>query len=616
MDNHASPSRLSTIAAIGIVVAGLYFAQDVLIPLALATLLSFLLAPLVARLERWGLHRVPAVIGVVVLGMLVIVFLGWIVAGQVASIAADLPRYSDNLHSKLDLLRGRFGGMLTQATQTAHDIGEDLAQVAAPAVQAEEPPLRVRVDQPSLTPLETIRSTIGPLFSALAVAGIVVVFVIFMLLQREDLRDRFIRLVGGGEIPVTTHALDEASSKVSRYLLTMTFINGLHGTCVATGLALLGFPNFLLWGLLSMLLRFVPYFGPWIAAGFPVFLSLASDEGWTKPLETIGLFVVLELVSNNWIEPWLYGSRTGISPVAVLVSAVFWAWLWGGVGLVLATPLTVCLVVLGKYVPHLGFLAILLGDEPVMPPEVRLYQRLLAADTQEAWRVFEAALEEHSLVEAYDSVVLPALALAEQDHRRGQVEPATQTFLLEGLRDLVDEAGERANRPLSPGDASIASVAAAGAAAAPNGRELRVLCVPARGASDEIAARMLAQVVAQSGVDARPIAIDALAGELIEEIARNGADVVCLSAVPPTALAHVRYLYKRLSTRFPELPIVVGVWSPQVDRADIAARLGAHPNTTIAVSLAQARAAVAEALTPARQRLAAEVAPEPDRRPA
>ena len=592
MNGTGRTSPLITLASVALVVASLYLARDVLIPVALATLLAFLLAPPVARLERFGLRRTGSVLAVVGLSFVVVGLLGWLVAGQFTSVAEQLPQYADNLRERLATVREAVGGKLQEASETVEEIGKEITAEAAEEARADgEPePLQVAVAEPRMGPIEALGTTVGPLFSVLGFAGIVVIFVVFMLLAREDLRDRFIRLAGAGEIPLTTQALDEASRKVSRYLLLQTMINGAHGAAVAIGLGLIGHPNFLLWGLLSMLLRYIPYVGPWIAAAFPVFTALMSHEGWSMPLATISLFVVLELVSNNWVEPRVYGSRTGVSEVALLISAVFWTWLWGSVGLLLSTPLTVCLAVMGKYVPRLEFLWVLLGDEPVLPPEKRLYQRLLAADPEEAWKLIDGALSQRSLLEVYDTIVLPALALAEHDARRGVLDRRAQDLVLDNLLEIVDGAGEVARR--SPLEAR----AQAQAGPAP-----RVLCLPARDEADQISSRMLAQVLEQAGVDAEAASVHALASELVELVADRRADLVCVSSVPPTGLAHARYLCKRLCGRFAELPLVVGVWGADLDREGTLARIGCGANTAVAGTLAEARALALEALAPLRE---------------
>ena len=273
--------------------------------------------------------------------------------------------------------------------------------------------------------------------------GIVIILVVFFLVRREDLRDRFIRLVGKGQVTVTTQMLEDAATRVSRYLSMQFLINATFGISVGIGLYLIGVPNAILWGILAATLRFIPYIGPWIAAAMPIGLSMAISTGWVAPILTVGLFVVLELFSSNVMEPWLYGKNTGVSAVAVLVAAVFWTWLWGLVGLLLATPLTVCLLVIGKHVPQLSFLDILLGNEPVFEPKKRVYQRLLAGDQEEATELVDDDLENKPLVEVYDTVLIPALALtAETDWHRGELDEGRHKFILQSLKEMIQERGE------------------------------------------------------------------------------------------------------------------------------------------------------------------------------
>ena len=283
----------------------------------------------------------------------------------------------------------------------------------------------------------------GTLLEVLGTIGIVIVLVVFFLIRREDLRDRFIHLVGKGHVTVTTQMLEDAGARVSRYLSMLFLINVTFGISVGIGLYLIGVPNAILWGILAAALRFIPYIGPWIAAAMPIGLSMAISTGWVAPILTVGLFVVLELFSNNVLEPWLYGKNTGVSAVAVLVAAVFWMWLWGPVGLLLATPLTVCLLVVGKHVPQLSFLDILLGNEPVFEPKKRIYQRLLAGDQEEAAELLEDYLEHKPLAEVYDTVLIPALALAETHWHRGELNEGKHKFIMESLKEMIQDRVER-----------------------------------------------------------------------------------------------------------------------------------------------------------------------------
>jgi predicted PurR-regulated permease PerM len=368
------------LASIAVVVAALYLAKDLLVPLTLAVLLSFLLSPVCDWLERRRLSRIPAVLVTAILGFAVLGAAAWTAVVQITELAPKLPEYQNNLQAKLHSTNAYVSTALNKVTRTAQGFGQNLSQLE----QAEEPhgtserPFSVRVLPSPASPLQVIGGTFGTLLQMLGSTGIVIVLVVFFLIRREDLRDRFIRLAGRGHVTVTTQVLEDAATRLSRYLLTQFIINVAFGIAVAIGLYLIGVPNAILWGILATILRFIPYIGGWIAAAMPIGLSLAISLNWLAPILTVGLFVALELFTNNVMEPWLYGKNTGVSAVAVLVAAIFWTWLWGIVGLLLATPLTVCLLVIGKHVPQLSFLDTLLGNEPVFEPKKRVYQRLLA----------------------------------------------------------------------------------------------------------------------------------------------------------------------------------------------------------------------------------------------
>ena len=416
----------------------------------------------------------------------------------------------------------------------------------------------------------------------------VIVLVVFFLVRREDLRDRFIRLIGKGQVNVTIQMLEDAGTRVSRYLLMLLLINATFGLAVGIGLYLIGLPNAVLWGILATTLRFIPYIGPWIAAAMPIGLAMAISTGWVAPLLTIGLFVVLELLSNNVIEPWLYGTRTGVSPVAVLVAAVFWTWLWGVVGLLLATPLTVCLLVIGKHVPQLSFLDILLGNESVVEPTKRVYQRLVAGDQEEAAELVERYCVERPLVEVYDTMLISALALAETHWHRGELDEARHKFVLQSVKELVEDRGERQqeienaqNRKETDGDSSPVITA--------NPSPRCIVCLPAHTEADEIAGMMLSQLVAMPGclVQIVPVASDASElGDLIQQL---HADVVCISALPPAAGMHARHLCKRLRGRFPEAHLVVGLWTAQGDLNKAKERMGCGAAVQVVATLADAQ---------------------------
>jgi predicted PurR-regulated permease PerM len=657
-------SRFTILASVCVIVAALYFAQDVLMPLALAMLLSFLLTPVVKRLERFGLGRVPSVLIAVTALFAAIGVLGYVVGMQVIDLGENIDRYKTNIVAKVRWLKPDRGGVLeklgtaaaevqegiekpaatttTQPTQPAQATGRQRpaqpAQAAPPATQSSpDNPTYVTVVQPRASPMQTLARYLGFTLGPLGTAGIVLVFVFFMLLQREDLRNRLIRLAASGDssLTIATQALDDAANRISRYLLAQAIVNGTYGVAVSVGLWVIGatlgrndasgtenFPNVVLWGLLCALLRFIPYVGPWIAAAFPLLLSLAVYQGFAVFAAAAAMFIVIEIISNNLMEPLLYGSSTGMSTVAVLVSAVFWTWLWGAVGLLLATPLTVVLVVLGKYVPALGFLDVLLGSEPVLSPPSRLYQRLLALDGEES---IELAREfrdapDGSLEKVYEDVLLPALAMAEQDRHRGALDERRERFVRQTMREIVDELGDEERARLARASAAEVEQSARGEppeagmpavtsdragnghpqrVALPNDCTVNVVLLPAHDEADEIVNLMLAQLLELQGYCAFAISQDALASEMLDQIESRRADVVVVSALPPSAVAHARYLCKRVHARYPDVAMLVGVWSTKADPAKVKARITCVASVSLAMSLAEAQAQIQQLAQPA-----------------
>jgi len=571
------PSLL-TLASIVVVVAALYFAKVILFPIATAVLLAFLLSPLVNRLRKMGLPRVMAVMAVMLLSLAFVGGLGWVVVNQVNSIVNKLPEYRANLHEKVAAFRG-LQTQFKEATKTVTDLTSRAAETKADGSDRVQ---EVAIANPA--PLLEVMQPLGQVASVVGTIGVVFLFVVLMLIQKQDMRDRLMRLAGS-KLYLTTRALEEAGAKVSRYVLLTTIINGAHGVCIAAGLSLLGIPNAVLWGVLAALLRFIPYIGPWVGAAFPVALALAVFSGWTIPLLTIGLILVLELVSNNVVEPWVYGTGTGVSAGALLVAAVFWTWLWGIPGLFLATPLTVCLVVIGKHVPALGFLAVLLGDEAVLPPEARLYQRLLAADQEEASEVLLAQLEEKTLVEVFDDTLIPALVLAERDHHGGTLDDQTQMFVIQAMRELVEEAGDW-RRDLTRSEKRAEKEAEEPPPPPPEARPpVKALCVAADDEADHVVALMAAQVLRQVGFTADVVEVATLTGQLGRIVEEQGAQLVLISDVPPSGFAHVRYICKRLSVKSPDVSIIVGVWGSTLDAQKARQRLPEYGSLNLVKSL-------------------------------
>ena len=588
----APPASTQTILLIiTLIVVTLYLAADILIPIALAVLLGFVLTPIVSRLERWHLGRVPSVLAVVVLLFMAIIGFGAVVGSQLGDLAENLPTYQRNIHTKIQTLRTATsstgdGGALKQATDAFRDLQQELEKATAGEQPAAPPsgtttgttaspprrePVPVRLDQSDAGVFDLVRRILGPAMTPIAMAGLVLVFTIFMLLQREDLRDRLIRLVGSGDLSRTTEAMNDAGERVSRYLLMQVVVNVTYGIPIGIGLWLLGVPNPLLWGLMATVLRFIPFLGPVIASAFPILLSFAVDTGWTLPLLCIALFVAVELFSNNVVEPWLYGTATGLSSLAIIIAAVVWTTLWGPVGLLLATPLTVCLVVLGRHVPQLHFLEVMLGDRPVLPDEAKVYQRLLARDPVEATEITEERLGTETPVEMADSLLLPVLSLAEQDRQRGTLNPDGHQAVADGMASLLDELSETGTPPED----------------AP-----RVLCIGARNNLDEAAAGLLAYLLTGRGFRTDVIPCEKVLTRAIASLGTAGVDAVVLSSLNPSALGHSRRLLRRLRLHFgPRVPILLCLWSahpeaevPERARAETDADLVA---TGMAGALAQ-----------------------------
>jgi predicted PurR-regulated permease PerM len=603
MAHRRSASEISQLVALtaGVVaIATLYFARVVLVPFALAVLFSFLLSPLVRVLEKTRLPRAISVLLVVVISIAVVGSIGVVVTNQLIDVTNQLPNYKANIKKKVDSVHGSNRAALVRATEAVNELSKEVVETASarvpPARQhqpfgASEPagkPVEVQLVQATNSPWAFLYGWLG----TVGVAGIVLVFTVFMLLRREDLRNRFIRLVGHSHLNLMTQALDDASHRISKYLLLQFLVNASYGLVVGVGLHFIGLPNALLWGVIAAVLRFLPYVGPTIGALLPTVLSLAVFDGWTRSLMVVALFLFIEIIVANFLEPMLYGAQTGISSLAILVAAVFWTLLWGPVGLVLSTPLTVCLVVLGRHVPQLKFLHILLGDEPVLTPEAHFYQRLLAADHREARQVLEQHLDGKSLLELYDSVVIPALGLAERDRHQNDLDEAVERFICQSTRELIEELYEK-----SAEVEEMPAVAAEGhdlEDAASQGRIAlppKVVCVPARDEADEIVGTMLAQLLERNGREAQCISLGTTQ-EMLEQIVNENPDIVFLSALPPFALTYARTLYKKVRARLPDVSIFIGVWNfSEVDKLSTRLTLdsSARGVTTLRAALEEVR---------------------------
>lgn len=574
-------TALPTVATVVATVAALYFGREVFLPIAVALLLTFAIAPVVSALKRVGIPRLPAVIASVLGAFAALALFSFVVASQVSDLAQNIPVYQINILTKIRALKenGLGGGIISRLSGVIERVGQEIDRQEPQLPSATEAPKRDPIPVEIVShekPLEVLQNLVAPLISPLASASLVIVVVIFMLMEREDLRDRFIRLVGYGDLHRTTQALQDAGKRVGQYLLMQLTVNIVYAIPITIGLWVLGIPNALLWGMLALALRFVPYIGPIIGALLPLFLALAVAPGWSLLLWTGALFIVMELITGNVIEPWLYGSHTGLSPLAIIVAAIFWTWVWGPIGLVLSTPLTVCLVVLGRHVPQFEFLDVLFGNEPVLEPHARLYQRLLASDPEEATDHAEEMLEEKYLFEFYDQVAIPALLLAEQDRMRGVMDDDQRKQVAESALTLVanldDSAQEEADaeedeQPASSEEAPKGKAtegkgdADAEEVDLPDGSGISVLCAGGRGELDDAASAMLAQVLEVQGAETSRASFIDLEPLGIRRLDLDTVDAAVVGFLNRQSTKHARFVVRRLKRLNPKLRVGIVFWS-------------------------------------------------------
>ncbi len=592
-----SLSGTLTLLMSGVVVAALYFARDILVPFALAVLLSFLLAPAVRWLRRIGAGRVIAVAATVLIAFIAIFGFAAILAQEVSSLGPKLPEYRYNLEAKIRTLpRVAGSGLIEHASALLHQLHNELlrseAQLSPPAgsatnaganVAEASKPLPVEVQQPEPSPLQIAQSVVGPLLEPLATAGLVVVLVILILLKREDLRDRLLRLAGAADLHRTTEAMDDAARRVSRYLLMQLAVNTVGGLLIGCGLTVIGIPNAALWGILVVLLRFIPFLGIVIAACFPLALAIAVDPGWSLVAWTALLFIGTELIIANLVEPHLYGGSTGLSSVAVIIAAIFWTWLWGPVGLLLSTPLTACLVVLGQHVPQLRFLEVLLGNEPALTPEETFYQRMLANDPEEATEQAEEFAKETSLAEFFDTVAIPVLMRAQADSDRGALSAER--------RERLKEAFSRMLANLLEDSLPEADAAAEQESIGPEGGS--VVCIAGRNELDEAAALLLVHLLTLRGHSARVFSADALAPGAGALFVFKDAAIVCLSLLSTSSPARARHLVRRARRQAPRARLILGFWALQPEQLSLADAAA----DAVATSLGQAIADIEACLS-------------------
>ncbi|MEE7451462.1 hypothetical protein MRF4_28875 [Methylobacterium radiotolerans] len=603
---------LLTLAVGVVLVAALYFGREVFIPLVLAILLSFVLAPVVSLLRRLRLGRVPSVIIAVLLALAVLGGIGAVIGTQVAGLAGNLPQYRTTVQAKIAGLQqgwlGEANRVLQRFNHQVHDATQkaDAAGTTAEAGPAGDTPKAqlVRVEQPEPSPLALAEKVLGPIVSPLTDVGIVLVVVVFLLMQREDLRNRMIRLFGSSDLHRTTVAMDDAAGRLGTYFLAQLGMNATFGLIIGVGLWLIGVPNPLLWGVFSAIMRFIPYIGAIASGILPVALAAAVDPGWTMVIATAALFLIAEPIFGQVIEPLLYGHSTGLSPFAVIVSTLFWGFLWGPIGLILATPFTVCLVVLGRHVDSLEFFDVLLGDRPPLTPVENFYQRMLAGDPDEVRDVAEAMLKERSLSSYYDEVALKGLQLAANDYARGVVTPAqldniraSARSLVEDFEDHSDAEPARDDKAVNPSETPTLAErthtrteAVPGQAPPPEALpqawrgEAPVLCVAGRGPLDEASSAMLAQLLRKHGLGARVAPYQAVSRESIRDLDLTGVAMLCISYLDISGNpAHLRYLLERLKRRAPGVPVLVGLW-PVGEKVLTDAALGREVGADVYVS--------------------------------
>jgi predicted PurR-regulated permease PerM len=591
-------TRAAGMITAAIVVGALYVASEVLIPITLAALLTFILAPLVNLLRRVGIPRVPSIIATVLLALGIIVGVGTVIGTQVADLFAQLPRYQNTLESKITKLRDATLAPLSGAITRFESRQEQQPQSSpgnSSASSAPEKPLPVIVQQPPPSPVQIGAKVLGPILHPVATVIIMVVVTMFALLYREDIRDRAIRVFGSHDLSRTTSAMDDAGEGLSRYFIAQLGINAAFGMVVSIGTYFIGLPHPILWGVMGAVLRFVPYIGAWIAAALPTLVAAAIEPGWSMALLTIGLYVITEFLAGQVLEPLLYGHSTGLSPIAVVVAAIFWTWLWGPIGLIISTPLTLCAVVLGRHVEQLSFIDILLGSRPALRPSESLYQRLLADNADEAEEQLEELAGEHSLMNYYENVAVEALQLASSDFRAGKLSHSDAERFRSNFEELIDfaqELGENEDAKRQPASAGPAPASGT-----------HILCLSGRGPFDGLAAAMLSQLIEREAIAATTSIAKASSREKLVSLETKNVAVICVIYLDARAVpANARLLVRRLRQRNPVAKIVFGlVQKSAVASQEKLSNLGADEYaSSLEDMLAIARSVAAQAAEPVR----------------
>ena len=584
--------RVTPLLELTLIVAIVYVARPVLGPLALAFYIAFILTPPSDALERFGVPRAVTVAVMCSAALAFFVFVGAVLASQLVDLASEVQNYVAQMSQKLAQLRGGKGGTLDTLTSAVRQLTRVFENSIARTERAEP----VRIVGSDDTPIERLESFLGPLLGPLAAVIIVSTLTVFALARREDLRNRLIALVGPQNVTLTTRTLDEAVQRISHLLLGLTYINAGYGVLIAVGLTVIGVPYAILWGALAGVLRFVPYVGTWGAAALPTFVAFATTPGWFATLSTMVLFLAIDILTGNFVEPVLLGRRTGVSAFALLVSVIFWTWLWGALGLVLSTPLTVCAAVMGRHVPQLAFLSVILGDDPGLPPDVNFYQRVLARAGYDALRLARQTASKVGTLATFDALLLPALRLLARDIDAGVLNKDAANIVTASLSEIA-----RRVRPSSRGPARQATTrsgvfqSVARRLSAEEMPKPEVLGVGAAGATDALLVDLLTHgTAADLAVNPLPIGTPP---QLAQAIIAREPRVVCIAALPPGNSVIARFLCRRIRTALPKTTVVVLLPASDVEKgAEAAARLreaGAHD---VAFDLKTAREALLRAL--------------------
>lgn len=569
---------LIILSTLVLVVGSLYFAQAVLIPIVLAILLAFLLNPLVSFLQNKGVGQTLAVILVVALTFSLLVGIGWILSSQTKLLLKELPQYRGNLIEKVRDLRGAGEGGIADLQETVEGVMGEFDKPDAPQPRVQKKPILVKVQREEISFIRRLPAAVTPLLEPLANTALVIVLVIFMLLGRQDLRNRLIQLVGSSRLAITTKAMEDAGERISHYLLMQTVLNGLYGLVIAVALFFIGLPYALVWGFLAALLRFVPYVGPWIAAILPIALSLAVFEGWEAPALIFAIFLIMELFTNMVLEPRYYGQSAGVSEVSLLIAIAFWTWLWGPAGLVLATPLTVTLVAIGKYFPQFKPFVILMDKESKVDTSMSFYQRLLASDQDQASRIVDEFLVSQPINTVYDEIFIPALNYGKRD-RRGGLDKDDQDAMIHTSKEIIEDLQMRkANETISIATKKTEGASKQSVSSTPSVPLIKVLGFPMEGEGDELALKMLDELLDPERFEFTVTSNTLLISEITALLRENSHQIMCVGSLPPGGVAQAKRFCKRLRAEFPDLKIVVGRWGPLGHEEDAAALIEAGAN--------------------------------------